>query len=191
MGAYGADDQGGMSGAVYIFGQGDDDSDTDNWMNAMPSFSRKHHRQTLHDSPFFQRMTSSQLNAISNTKQKIETNIIPISSNAKISIEIINLPPIGNRLQDLEGQVRPYSSEKNAVQVAIFVNDQWRLKPGMNRMDGFSISDNGLFACDITTAPDDHLATKIAVLVVPVSAMPLDIRSIEHYPALGRMIIER
>jgi hypothetical protein len=193
MGAYGRDDNGSMAGAVYIYGQGDENNDL-NDVRANNGFEKGIHNknkfvskdsiQTIRFIP--QRQTNPLETDIT---KEIDNSIENIQSN--LHIEITNMPPIGNRIQNLEGKVTPFDIKEYTIYVAIFVNEQWRIKPGNNRSNGMQVHDDGTFSCDITTAPMDHLAEQIAILVVPVSVKYEDISDIERSPAIGRRIFMR
>jgi len=194
MGAYGNDEHGSMAGAVYIYSQGEDDTNS-------------YHINFAGDSYYSNRGSNNADNVVSkfhNTfvtiQPQLQDNpekiVNPIENDSgttisNIQITIHQMPPIGNRLQNLEGQVTPFNSEKFAIHVAIFVQNQWRIKPGNNRKNGMVVSDEGKFTCDITTEHLDHLASKIAVLVVPKAANLSDIGDIEQVPALARRMIVR
>jgi hypothetical protein len=196
MGAYGNDENGSMAGAMYIYSQGEADNDS-NLMtfernsNIKNDILFRNHTQTF---SYFQTPLRTLNDPTYNAQTIIHTdnsNVHLESSSSNMRIEMTHIPPIGNRLQDLEGLVTPFVSEKYAIYVAIFVNDQWRLKPGNNRPDGMQVNHDGSFSCDITTEPLDHLATKIAVLVVPVSVNFSEIIDVEHFPAVARGIFMR
>jgi len=193
MGAYGRDDNGSMAGAVYIYSQGDDNNDSNHFL------SKNGSEKGIHTKNDFASTYDNQTVNYSDQIQSyhIDTNIREdfekSNENKKSSlhIDITNLPPVGNRLQNLEGRVTPFDIEKYTIYVAILVHDQWRIKPGNNRTDGMQVQNDGTFSCDITTAPMDHLAKKIAVLAVPVSVRSEDISDVTRYPAAGRRILVR
>jgi hypothetical protein len=193
MGAYGNDENGSMAGAVYIYSQGGDDD-----INA--SYSKRTEPVRAVKKNTFSTFTHLTDHYISQAQLQKPLTINLDSTESAVDLENVDtniqikislLPPIGNRLLNLEGQVIPFDSDKYKILVAILVNNQWRNKPGDNRIDAMQADEDGQFSCDITTEPMDHLATKIAVLVVPVSVRFSDIEDIESYPALGRLIILR
>jgi len=193
MGAYGNDENGSMAGAVYIYSQGDDDINssyskhTDQVIDLTNQTVSTYHNLSGNYGSQTREQESLALSCGAFDNAAVDAGRI----NTRINIVIDQMPPMGNRLQNLEGQVTPFDPENDQIYVAIFVNNQWKNKPGNNRKNGIQVSDDGKFSCDITTEPMDHLATKIAVLVVPVSVRFSEIKDVENVPAAGRRILLR
>ncbi|MBF0452859.1 MAG: carboxypeptidase regulatory-like domain-containing protein [Candidatus Magnetomorum sp.] len=189
MGAYGHDEKGSMAGAVYIFGQ---TTSNDTRSVLAHSVSRS---SAPSDNTFTQLFSGlgAQDNVLShkNADKVQDTAENLLTGQSFMTIDITDLPPIGNRLKNLEGRVFPFDSSQYAVQVAIYVNDQWRIKPGKHRQESMWVKDDGSFSCDITTEPQDHLAKKIAVFVVPVGLEISEIEDISRISVVGIKIIER
>jgi hypothetical protein len=193
MGAYGRDDNGSMAGAVYIYGQEEENNDLKNSRVKNEFEKDKLNTHELVSNYYHQKANFTSQLQTQSLYTGITKKIEPRTENTKstLHIEITNLPPVGNRIQNLEGQVTPFDIQKYKIYVAIFVNDQWRIKPGKNRAYTMQVNVDGTFSCDITTAPMDHLAKKIAVLVLPVSVTFEDMSDIASYPAAGRKILVR
>jgi len=195
MGAYGNDDKGSLAGAVYIYSQGEEEKDSsrmsfnsDTLIKKEAIFMNQNQSQFMHFKSHSQQHHDETINTTSDIAN-IDSMGKTASSN--MLIEINQMPPIGNRLLNIEGQVTPFDPDKYAIVVAIHVNDQWRIKPGKNRTNGMQVQNNGQFSCDITTEPLDHLATKIAVLVVPASVNVSDINDVDCFPVVSRRIFKR
>jgi len=194
MGAYGNDEHGSMAGAVYIYSQ--EEENLDSYHTSFEIGSDSLNLNLNHKNEAISKFYNTFVSFQPGLQDKNDKTINPIISDAdilksNIHIRIDQIPPIGNRLQNLEGQVTPFHSKKFAIHVAIFVNDQWRIKPGNNRKDGMQVNEDGKFSCDITTAHKDHLASKVAILVVPISVNLSDIRDIDQVPAVARRIFVR
>jgi len=126
--------------------------------------------------------------------QTIETkeiNNAPTKSLSDINIEITKMPPVGNRIQNIEGRVYPFDTRKHKIQIAIWLNEEWIKKPGNNRNYGMTINKLGEFSCDITTAPGDHLSKKIGVFIFPSSTDISTIDSLTTHPCLGMKFFDR
>jgi len=194
MGAYGNDENGSMAGAVYIYSQGDDENDS-NQVSIESQPNLNENQGTFEHLKHYQNV-SFQTQSFMNSHVTETNNLVENEKNSefvkmKVQIEVNQIPPIGNRLQNLKGQVTPFDSDKMAVYIAIHVNNQWRFKPGNNRGNGMHINQNGEFSCDITTEPLDHMATKIAILVVPIIVNYWDIKDIENDPTIARKLLIR
>jgi hypothetical protein len=88
-----------------------------------------------------------------------------MSTQAKPTIKLIDVPEFGNRLKNLKGYVENVDS--SAYSVLIFtLNDKWEVKPYESK-PLTPLRNDGSWKCDITTNSGDHLAKKIAAFVVP------------------------
>jgi hypothetical protein len=81
-------------------------------------------------------------------------------------LEIQYVPPYGNRIKQLKGQVFNVDTNKCRIAAYIFVDNSWRLKPVADN-PLIKIEENGKWVCDITRLGNDHKATKISVFVLP------------------------
>ena len=81
-------------------------------------------------------------------------------------ITITQNPPLGNRVQKLEGCITGLDYQKFGVNIYSLLN-KWREKCRLS-----SISADGCWSCDITTEPYDHLAEEISIFVLPLSYSP-------------------
>ncbi|KPA16043.1 PKD domain-containing protein [Candidatus Magnetomorum sp. HK-1] len=191
VGAYGHDEQGGMAGAVYIFAQTSSSREIPQTANLTKKDDLNNQFSNISENKFVQFISNSRNNEKVKINQQTPTMPQVIQTETSgLTIEITKLPPIGNRLQNLEGRISPFDSKKHTIQAAIYVDDKWRMKPCNHRED-MNIKENGDFVCDITIAPNDHLAKKIGIFVLPVGT---DISSVEHIsdlPCLGMKIIDR
>jgi len=192
MGAYGNDAKGTMAGAVYIYGQSAE-KDLQDSINLFADQSTKERFYDYDQLTFIQFdpkasfMEANEQNHLLNQNQG-EPQILS-NGTSEIHIEITNVPPVGNRIQNLAGKVTPFDPLNYAIKIAIFVDGNWRIKPGKNRENGMLVNADGSFSCDITTEMRDHLATKIAVLVVKSDID--DMKNIEQLPVVGRLVIKR
>jgi len=82
-------------------------------------------------------------------------------------LDIVSIPAHGNRLKNLSGKVYNVDSSQSHIAVFILVTDVWKVKPFSER-PFTNIDRNDYWSCDITTAYNDHLATKIAIFLLPV-----------------------
>ena len=72
-------------------------------------------------------------------------------------------PPMGNRVQNLEGCITGIDYQQFGVNV-YSLNNIWREKCTLSPM-----SSDGCWKCDITTEPNDHLADQISIFVLPLT----------------------
>ncbi|MBF0451675.1 MAG: S8 family serine peptidase [Candidatus Magnetomorum sp.] len=72
-------------------------------------------------------------------------------------------PPLGNRVQNLEGCITGLDYQKFGVTVYSML-DQWREKCTLS-----PLSSDGCWLCDITKEPYDHLAQQITIVVLPLT----------------------
>jgi len=124
-----------------------------------------------------------------NSKESYSTST-EYSSSGMI-IEITKMPPLGSRIQNLEGRVYPFDMMKHTIQIAILLNGKWHKKPGNNRNYSITINKLGEFSCDITTEPNDHLTKKIAVFVFPAGIDISATNNLSAYPCIAKKIFER
>ena len=194
VGAYGHDEQGGMSGAVYIFSNSFYSNDVKQALNLPVNNNLKNLFTESSKIKFVQYISNSDRKSDKISKNQnfpISSQLSPIAKLSNLNIDLTKIPPLGNRLQNLEGKIFPFNSKKHTVQVAIFVDGKWKVRPGNHRVNGMKINEDGTFNCDITIAPTDHLAEKIAVLVLPVGTYFQTIEDISDISCLGMKIIER
>ena len=73
------------------------------------------------------------------------------------------IPTYGNRIKNLEGYLNNVNNDNHKILVYIYV-DEWRLKSKTQQIKN---DKQGKWVCDITTEPNDHLASKVAVFLIP------------------------
>lgn len=88
-------------------------------------------------------------------------------------IKFSYVPPIGNMIKNLKGNVRGIGSDINQYKVAIyiFIENKWYSKPYDNK-PLTTIRDDLTWECDITTKCNDHLASKIAGFLISSGYTP-------------------
>jgi hypothetical protein len=88
-------------------------------------------------------------------------------------IKFSYVPPIGNMIKNLKGNVRGIGSDINQYKVAIyiFIENKWYSKPYDNN-PLTTIRDDLTWECDITTKSNDHLASKIAGFLISSGYTP-------------------
>ena len=192
IGAYGNDEKGNMAGAAYIYGQ--PSTSYDHIRSGFSVAEMSHDIQKTYKSSNLTCIKSRSF-AVNNKNESSNTHLSEngnyINGTSEMTIRITQLPPRGNRILNLEGKVFPFNSDQYTVQVAILVNDLWRIKPGNNRKESIVVNENGSFTCDITTEPQDHMANKIAVFVVPLNNILIHIDDISTIPAVKKVIVNR
>jgi len=88
-------------------------------------------------------------------------------------IDIVSVPPLGNRIKALKGKVyNVKNTEQCHIVVYIFTNNSWTIKP--DEGNPFTkIDKNGAFSCDITRAYSDCSSQKIAVFLLPINVVDI------------------
>ena len=115
IGAYGDDDYGSQSGAVYVY-------------------------------DFRDALASDNTQILSQTPQ----------------LELIQIPPIDNRIQDLKGYVTGLDTAHIRVNVYSNPKGLWH-----TMCNPAILSSNGYWSCDITKGPYDHQAQELFIFVLP------------------------
>jgi len=92
-----------------------------------------------------------------------------ISTHQK-SIHFINIPPYGNRIQNVSGIVNNVNNDNFNIIVYIF-QQTWKIKPNTTKPYTIINPDN-TWTCDITTSMGDHKATKIAAFLISKGYKP-------------------
>jgi len=105
-------------------------------------------------------------------KKEIFDKLVP-------KITITSLPPINNRIRNIEGKI--YNIDPGFYKIAIYIHipkQGWRLKPYNNSRNAklVSISQDSEWTCDITVEKDDHKANIIQIYLVPMTFNPLIIK---------------
>jgi len=96
--------------------------------------------------------------------------IIPRCPANKPSIIITQVPTYGDRIQNLEGIV--CLADQENYKLAVYIdNNGWHNKPS-NNAPVTQIDKNGQWSCDITTQENDHIATRIAIFLLPIAYNP-------------------
>ena len=82
---------------------------------------------------------------------------------------VTQLPPYGNRIQDLKGCVLGVPEKSYVINVYGKYN-QWR-----SMCESILLPSDGCWSCDITTAPYDHLIQYFSIFVHPESYKPSEV----------------
>ena len=112
--------------------------------------------------------------------QLYEKSVSSILANRESNFGFTYIPPLGNRLKNVEGYVQQIQTD-NIVAILYIFTDAWRLKPSKDNPFTL-INSDGNWICDITTESYDQNATKISAFLF---SKPLNIEifeSIESFP---------
>ncbi|KPA12900.1 cell surface protein [Candidatus Magnetomorum sp. HK-1] len=104
----------------------------------------------------------------------------------KPQILINEIPPLGNRIKQLKGEL--ITSDSFSGNIVVYIHtDSWHLKPCMETALTYINSDNS-WECDITTKPGDETASKIAVFLFSSNHIPL---LMERLPVLPESYFQK
>ena len=103
-------------------------------------------------------------------KKPEETEIEKIEEKTLPSLEFTSIPPFGS-LEDLKGKLLNGDPNQFSVIVYTMIGGLWFSKPSLENST-ISINKDGTWTCDITTAKNDQVATRILAYLVPVDYKP-------------------
>jgi len=103
-----------------------------------------------------------------------------LCGQGKPSIEIIDYPPLNNRIQDLYGRVCHVDPINCKIAVYIFI-DGYFTKPNL-LYPLTDINNEGYWRCDVTTAANDYKATLFLVFLIPADYQPPLVEGVKHLP---------
>lgn len=157
IGAYGNDAKGYKSGAAYIYSVFSMQASSKPTLALSPfgsiSWEKQNQQRISNNDCKKEKPHSSQFNYIKQ-HQTFTTE--------RPSIVYTQIPEMDNRIKNLKGRINyPYPNDLT-ITTYIFYNNLWHLKAF-----SYPLSDTGSFNIDITTDPGDHMATSIAIFVLP------------------------
>jgi len=134
----------------------------------LTSWSMFFELSAVNASPFIENQQPHHMMTSTHPKTDFPTNQF---SSLKPVIQLIDVPPIGNRIRPITGVIHNVVNFSGYLTIYI-LTDSWYLKPRWETPIT-SFNHNGHWQCDITTKWGDEKATKIAVFLFSRDRQPL------------------